>query len=120
MVGYNNGSTALSWALFFFLIFFFHFFFFFFIILYTVHRARWTGDQPITRPLRTHRSTQTFVFAVGFEPTTRAFEPAKTVHALGRADTVIASVLKKIVYVCRRVIFACCPILIAEAFITGS
>jgi hypothetical protein len=33
--------------------------FFSFLILYTVGRTPWTGDQPIARPLPTHRTTQT-------------------------------------------------------------
>jgi hypothetical protein len=30
-----------------------------FLNLYTVGRTPWTGDQPVARPLPTHRSTQT-------------------------------------------------------------
>jgi hypothetical protein len=30
-----------------------------FVILYPVGRTPWTGDQPVTRPLPTHRTTQT-------------------------------------------------------------
>jgi hypothetical protein len=52
----------------------------------------WTGDQPVP----THRTsqiqnkrTQTSMPRVEFEPTTPAFERAKTVHALDRAVTVI-------------------------------
>jgi hypothetical protein len=30
-----------------------------FVILYTVGRTPWTGDQPVTRPLPTHRTVQT-------------------------------------------------------------
>jgi hypothetical protein len=33
--------------------------FFSFSILYTVGRTPWTGDQPVARPLPTHRTTQT-------------------------------------------------------------
>jgi hypothetical protein len=33
--------------------------FFRFLILYTVGRTPWMGDQPVTRPLPTHRTTQT-------------------------------------------------------------
>jgi hypothetical protein len=33
--------------------------FFSFVILYTVGRAAWTSDQPVARPLPTHRPTQT-------------------------------------------------------------
>jgi hypothetical protein len=54
------------------------------------------GDQPIERPLPTHRTiqtqnklTQTSMPQVGFEPTTPVFERAKIVHALDSAATVI-------------------------------
>jgi hypothetical protein len=50
------------------------------LILYTVGRTPWTGDQPVTRPLPTHRtiqtqnkSTQTSMPRLGFEPTIPAF-----------------------------------------------
>jgi hypothetical protein len=33
--------------------------FFSFLIPYTVGRTSWTGDQPVERPLPTHRTTQT-------------------------------------------------------------
>jgi hypothetical protein len=33
--------------------------FFSFIILYTVGRTPWPGDQPVARPLPTHRTRQT-------------------------------------------------------------
>jgi hypothetical protein len=62
------------------------------LILYTVSRTPWTGDQPVSRPLPTHRTThtqnkriQTSMPLVGFELTTPVFERAKTVHALDRA-----------------------------------
>jgi hypothetical protein len=58
-----------------------------FVILYTVGRTPRTGDQPVARPLPVHRTaqtqnkrTQTSMPRVGFEPTTAAFERAKTVH----------------------------------------
>jgi hypothetical protein len=67
-----------------------------FLILYTVGRTPWTGDQPVARPLPTHRTTQTqnkriqtSMPRVGLEATIPAFERAKTVHALARAATVI-------------------------------
>jgi hypothetical protein len=60
--------------------------FFSFFILYTVVRTPWTGDQPVARPLPTHRTTQTQTKRtqtstpwVGFEPTIPAFERTKTV-----------------------------------------
>jgi hypothetical protein len=68
--------------------------FFSFLILYTVGRTPWTGDQPVARPLPTHRTTQTqnkrtktSMPQVGLEPTTPVFERSKTVHALDRAAT---------------------------------
>jgi hypothetical protein len=33
--------------------------FFSFLTLYTVGRTPWTGDQPVARPLSTHRKTET-------------------------------------------------------------
>jgi hypothetical protein len=70
--------------------------FFSFLIVYTVGRTPWTGDQPVAKPLPRHRTTQTqnkrtqtSMPRVGFEPTTPAFERAKTVHALDREVTVI-------------------------------
>jgi hypothetical protein len=66
-----------------------------FLILYTVSRTPWTGDQPVARPLPTHRTTQknkrtqTSMPRVGFEPTIPVFERSKTVHALDSAVTVI-------------------------------
>jgi hypothetical protein len=61
------------------------------LILYTIGRSPWTGDQPVTRPLPTHRTTQTQTSwpRVEFEPTILVFERAKTVHALDRAATLI-------------------------------
>jgi hypothetical protein len=56
--------------------------------LYTVRRTPWTGDQPVERPLSTHRITQaqnkraqTSMHRVGFELTIPVFELAKMVHA---------------------------------------
>jgi hypothetical protein len=67
-----------------------------FLSLYTVGRTPWTGDQPVARPLPTHRTiqtqnkrTQTSMPRVGFEPTTAVFERARTVHALDGEATVI-------------------------------
>jgi hypothetical protein len=69
--------------------------FFGFLILYTVGSIPWTGDQPVARPLPTHRTTQTqnkctqiSMPWVGFKPTIPVFERAKTVHALDSAATV--------------------------------
>jgi hypothetical protein len=81
------GSAALSWVL---------AAFYNFLILYTVGKTPWTGDQPVARPLPTHRTTQTqnkrtqtSMPRVGFETKLPAFEWAKTVQALDRAATVI-------------------------------
>jgi hypothetical protein len=53
-------------------------------------------DQPLSRPLPTHTTTQTqnkckqiSMSRVGFEPTIPAFKGPKTVHFLDRAVTVI-------------------------------
>jgi hypothetical protein len=69
-----------------------------FLDLYTVGRAPCTGDQPVTRPLPTHRTTQTqkkriytSMPRVGFEPMIPVFERAKTVRALDRVTIVIGS-----------------------------
>jgi hypothetical protein len=68
--------------------------FFSFQILYTVGRTSWTGDQPVARPLPTHRTTQsqskrtqTSMSWVGLEPTILVFERAKRVHALDGSET---------------------------------
>jgi hypothetical protein len=65
-------------------------------IFYTDGKTPWTEDQPVTRSLPTHRTTQTknkptqsSMPRVGFESTIPAFERAQTVHALDRAATVI-------------------------------
>jgi hypothetical protein len=54
-------------------------------------RTPWTGDQPVTRPLPIHRTTQTqnkrtqtSMSRVRFEPTIPVFELTKTVPVLGR------------------------------------
>jgi hypothetical protein len=67
---------------------------FHFLNLYTDGRTPWTADQPVARPLPTHRvtqtknkCTQTSMPRVRFEPTIPVFERAKTVHA--RASTVV-------------------------------
>jgi hypothetical protein len=63
-----------------------------FLNLYTVGRTPWTGNQPVARPLPTHRitqtqnkTTQTSVPRVGFETTIPVFERSKTIHALDHA-----------------------------------
>jgi hypothetical protein len=69
--------------------------FFSFLILYTVGRTPFTGDQPVARPLPTHRTTQTqnkrtqtSMPKVRFDPTIPVIKRAKTVHALDRTATV--------------------------------
>jgi hypothetical protein len=63
-------------------------------------KTPWTSDQPVARPLLTHRTTrtqnkrtQTSMSRVGFEPTIPAFERAMTVHASDFAATVIGFTL---------------------------
>jgi hypothetical protein len=63
--------------------------FFSFLILYTVGRTPWTGDQPIARPLPTHRTTQTQNKRTQTSMPRVVFKLTKTVHALDRAAAVI-------------------------------
>jgi hypothetical protein len=65
-------------------------------IVTTVGRIPWTGDQPVPRPLPTHRTTQTqnkptqtSMSPVRINPTISVLERAKTVRALDRSATVI-------------------------------
>jgi hypothetical protein len=67
--------------------------FFSLLILYSVGRTHWTGDQPISRPLPTHRTTQTqnnrtqtSMSRVGFESTNPAFEYSSSHRRRGRCD----------------------------------
>jgi hypothetical protein len=62
--------------------------------LYTVGRTPCKGNQPVARPLSTHRKTQTqnkrteiSMSRVGFEYTIPVLKRAKTVHALDRLTT---------------------------------
>jgi hypothetical protein len=82
-----------------------------FLNLYAVSRTPWTGDQPVARPLTTHRSTQTqnkrtqtSMSLVKFEPTIPVFERAKTIHALDRAATVIGRVMSLCDELLRRIL----------------
>jgi hypothetical protein len=91
-----------------------------FLNLYTVGRIPWTGDQPVARPLPTHRKTQTqnkcketSMSRVVFEPTTTVFERVKRVDALDLAATVIGKqgTLKiQIIAVTRLTVFGRQPI----------
>jgi hypothetical protein len=69
-----------------------------FVILHIAGRTPWMWDQPVPRPVHSHRRaqtenkrTQTSMPQVGFEPMTPVFERTKTVHALDRAAVVIGS-----------------------------
>jgi hypothetical protein len=64
-----------------------------FLMFYTINRTPWTSDQPVARPLPTHRTTQTqtSMSQVGFELTIPLFERAKTVHAIDHAATAIGT-----------------------------
>jgi hypothetical protein len=60
-----------------------------FLILYTVGRTPWTWEQSVASPLPTHRTTRTYnkrtqtsMPRVGFEPTSPAFERAKTIWSV--------------------------------------
>jgi hypothetical protein len=71
-----------------------------FLILYTVGKTPSSGDQPVARPLPTHRTTQTenkfkhtSMPRVRLEPTTTVFEWEKAVHALDRGATAIGAML---------------------------
>jgi hypothetical protein len=66
-------------------------FFSFVTFFYTDGRTPWTSDQPVARPLPTHRTTQTTQTSmprVGFEPMIQGFELAKTVAHAHRANTI--------------------------------
>jgi hypothetical protein len=66
--------------------------------LFTIDRTPWTRDQLIARPLPKHRTAQTqnkHIYThqtsmawVGFEPTIRVSQQAKTVHVLDHSATV--------------------------------
>jgi hypothetical protein len=71
--------------------------------IHAVGGTPWTGDQPVARPIPTHRTTQTqnkrsqtSMSRVGFQPTTPAFERAKTVHAWDRTAPVTSCKDKKL------------------------
>jgi hypothetical protein len=73
---------------------------FFSFFIYTLGRTIWTRDQPVARPLPTHRTTQkqnkctqTFMPRVVVDPTIPVFKQAKTVHTLDRVPTVVGSLV---------------------------
>jgi hypothetical protein len=71
-------------------------------LFYTVGRTPWTEDQPVARPLPTHRinaHTQTSMTRVGFESAIPVFQRAQTVHALDRAATVIGNIHNTLYYI---------------------
>jgi hypothetical protein len=44
----------------------------------------WEVDQPVSRLLPAHRTTETSISIVGFKPMTPEFERAMMVHAVDR------------------------------------
>jgi hypothetical protein len=67
--------------------------------LYTISRSAWTGDQPVIRPLPTHRTTQaqnestkTYMLQEGLKPTIPVLERVKGVYTSDRAATLIGMV----------------------------
>jgi hypothetical protein len=62
-----------------------------FLNLYRVGRTPWTGDQPVARPLPTHRinTHKHTCLEWEFDHTFPVFERAKTVRAVDGAATVI-------------------------------
>jgi hypothetical protein len=74
--------------------------FFSFLILYTVGRAPWTREQPVARPLTTHRTTQTqnkrkhtSMPRVVFEPMTPVLVCMKKVHDSVRPLWLVLNIL---------------------------
>jgi hypothetical protein len=66
-----------------------------FVIFFTDGKTPWPSDQPVARPLPTHRRTQpqnkrtqTPMPRMGFEPTIPAFQWTERVHVSERAATV--------------------------------
>jgi hypothetical protein len=98
--------------------------FFKFLILYTVGRTPWTEDHPVTRPLPTHKTTQTqnkraqtSMPRVGFEPTIPVLEQVKIVHALDCAATVIG-IYSKYLYKLLIIDFKISPYKLSQNFRT--
>jgi hypothetical protein len=63
------------------------------LIFYIMCRTPWTGDQPVARPHKHNKRTQTSVLWVEFEPTMLVFVRTKSVDASDRAATVIGDVV---------------------------
>jgi hypothetical protein len=76
-----------------------------FLNLFTVCSTPWTGDQPASRPLPTHRHrtqnkhNETFMLPVGLEHTTPVFERVNIVNALDRVAT-----YRRTCPICRRIV----------------
>jgi hypothetical protein len=70
---------------------------FHFSFLILVGRTPWTGDQPVARPLPTHkhRIDATYMPWVGFESTILMFELAKIFNSLDLAATMIGRKINK-------------------------
>jgi hypothetical protein len=85
------GSTAL-WTL----AIFFNFF-----ILYTVGRTPWTGDQPVARPLSTHRINADIHASSGIrthDPSTRTGEDGSCLRLRGHCDRLYSSTDNRKIY----------------------
>jgi hypothetical protein len=74
-------------------------------LFYTDNRTPWTGDQPVARPLPTHRTTQTQNKLTqtsmpwgGFEPTIPAFERAKLRLYISNITPLLSSIVLWIVF----------------------
>jgi hypothetical protein len=80
---------------------------------FTDGRTPWTSDQPIARPLPTHRTTktQTSMSRVGFEPTTPVFERAKKFMPYTKKPPWSASFLQDYIFLEHLIVFVrvVCP-----------
>jgi hypothetical protein len=110
---FSYGCTALCWTL----------------AAFSV-QTPWMGDEPVARPLPTHRATQTQnkrtqtpMPWVWFEPATSVFKRTKTVHFLDRAASVIGDFtynvnIKKIpskLTLLKSCLFLVCPSMLHDA-----
>jgi hypothetical protein len=79
------------------------------LILYTVGRTTWTGDQPVTRPLPTHRTAQTQthtdIHALRgirtHNPSVRTSEDSSCLRPLGHCDRGLPPYCYLILTACR-------------------